>query len=115
VPLDELIGKLREAVGQPPSSESYTDENYFTEQPDWYSSDKVVVSVEEAAQENKDEMTLVAIMRESKDVKPGEIIELITTFLPAPGIDTLKSKGYAAWVKKEDGGIIKSYFLKPID
>ncbi len=60
-------------------------------------------------------MTLVAILRESKDVKAGEIIELVTTFLPAPGIDVLRSKGYSAWVRKEDDGIIKSYFLKPTD
>jgi hypothetical protein len=115
VPLDELIAKLRTAVGQTPSNESYDDENYFGEQPDWFSHEKVAVSVEEGKQENKDEMTLVAIMRESKTVKSGEIIELVTTFLPAPGIDTLRSRGYSAWVKKEDGGIIKSYFLKPAD
>lgn len=115
VPLDELIAKLRNAVGQSPSNESYDDEDYFGEQPDWFSLEKVTVSVDEAKVENKDEMTLVAIMRESKNVKPGEIIELITTFLPAPGIDTLRAKGYSAWVKKEEDGIIKSYFLKPAD
>ncbi len=60
-------------------------------------------------------MTLVAILRESKKVKAGEIIELVTTFLPAPGIDALRSKGYLAWVKKEGESIIKSYFLKPAD
>jgi len=115
VPLDELIAKLREAVGQPPTSVSYEDENYFGEQPEWFSSEKVTVSVDEAKVKNKDEMTLVAILRDSKNANPGEIIELITTFLPAPGIDTLRSKGYMAWVKKEENGIIKSYFLKPAD
>ena len=100
VPLDELIAKLRNAVRQAPSNESYDDEDYFGEQPDWFSPEKVAVTVDEAKQENKDEMTLVAIMRESKNVKPGEIIELVTTFLPAPGIDTLRSKGYSAWGKK---------------
>ena len=60
-------------------------------------------------------MTLITILKKSKNLRTGEIIELVTTFLPAPGIDTLRSKGYLAWVKKEDGGIIKSYFLKPAD
>ena len=113
VPLSELIAKLRDAVGQAPITESYNDEEYFGEQPKWFSPDKVTLSVDEDKLENKDEMTLVAILRESKKVKAGEIIELVTTFLPAPGIDTLRSKGYSSWVKKEDGGIIKSYFLKP--
>jgi len=113
VPLGELIAKLRDAVGQAPSKESYFDEEYFGEQPVWFSPDKVTLSVDEEKTDNKDEMTLVTILRESKNVKAGEIIELVTTFLPAPGIDALKSKGYSAWVKKEDGNIIKSYFLKP--
>jgi len=113
VPLNELIAKLREAAGQPPSDESYDEDEYFAEQPAWFSSDKITLTVDEAKTKNKDEMTLVPIMRGAKDVKAGEIIELVTTFLPAPGIDTLRSKGYSVWVKKEDGGIIKSYFLKP--
>jgi hypothetical protein len=115
VPLSELIAKLRDAVGQVQSAESYDDEEYFGEQPQWFTYDKVTLSIDEATIENKDEMTLVSILRESKNVKAGEIIELVTTFLPAPGIDTLRSKGYSAWVKKEDGGKIKSYFLKPDD
>jgi hypothetical protein len=57
-------------------------------------------------------MSLVTILREEKNVNQGEIIELITTFLPAPGIDVMKSKGYLVWTKKEDNGTIKSYFLK---
>jgi hypothetical protein len=115
VPLGELIAKLRDAVGQSPCKETYDDEEYFSEKPAWFAPDKVTLSVHEDKLENKDEMTLVAILRESKDVKAGEIIELVTTFLPAPGIDVLRSKGYSAWVRKEDDGIIKSYFLKPTD
>ena len=102
-------------MGQAQSAESYDDEEYFGEQPKWFTYDKVTLSIDEATIENKDEMTLVSILRESKNVKAGEIIELVTTFLPAPGIDTLRSKGYSAWVKKEDRGKIKSYFLKPDD
>jgi len=113
VPLGELIAKLRNSVGQSPSNESYTDEDYFGEQPKWFSRDKVTLTVEEEKVENKNKMTLVTILQGSKDVKSGEIIELVTTFLPAPGIDTLRSKGYSVWVKKGNDGIIKSYFLKP--
>ena len=62
--------------------------------------------------ENKNQMTLVTILQDAKNVKKGEIIELITTFLPAPGIDILKSKGYSVWSKKLENGLVKSYFLK---
>ena len=115
VPLDELIGKLREAVGQQESMDSYEDEDYFGEPSDWFSPDKISVSVDEDKVEDKDRMTLVTILKKAKDVKKGEIIELVTSFLPAPGIDSLKSKGYSVWTRKEGDNLIKSYFLKNTD
>ena len=115
VPLDELIAKIREAVGQPESTESYEDQDYFGEQPDWFSPDKVTVSLDEDKVEDKDKMTLVIILKEARNVKKGEIIELVTSFLPAPGIDILKNKGYLVWTRKESADMIKSYFLKNTD
>jgi hypothetical protein len=115
VPLNELINTLRKAVGQPVSNDSYESNNYFTEQPEWFSADKISLSIDEDKLEEKDKMTLVAILEKAKTVKQGEIIELVTTFLPAPGIDILKSKGYSTWTTKADGDIIRSYFLKNID
>ncbi len=115
VPLNELINKLREAIGQPATNDFYEDENYFSNQPDWFSADKISLSVNEEKIEDKDKMTLVTILQEARNVKKGEIIELITTFLPAPGIDIMKSKGYSVWTVKEEDDLIKSYFLKNTD
>jgi hypothetical protein len=112
VPLEELIAQLREAVGQQATSETYEEQDYFSEQPDWFSPDKVVLSIDEDKVEEKDKMTLVIVLREAKKVKKGEIIELVTSFLPAPGIDILKSKGYSIWTTKESDDLIRSYFLK---
>jgi len=112
VQLDKLIAQLREAVSQSESTESYDDQNYFSEQPDWFSPEKIVLSIDEDKLDNEDKMTLVVILKEAKDVKQGEIIELVTSFLPAPGIDILKSKGYSVWTRKVSDDVIKSYFLK---
>ncbi len=115
VPLDELLNTIREAVGQSPSSDSYEDQDYFLDQPDWFDADKIALSLDEDKVEDKDHMTLVTILREAKNVNAGEIIELVTTFLPAPGIDLMKSKGYSVWTRKKKDGLIKSYFLKNAD
>lgn len=112
VPLDKLIARLREAVGQSESAESYDDEDYFDVQPSWFSPDKIVLSIDEGKLENKDKMALVVVLNEAKNVKKGEIIELLTSFLPAPGIDIMKSKGYSVWTRKEGDDVIKTYFLK---
>jgi len=112
VPLNDLVNELRKAVGQSETSESYEDEKYYLDQPDWFSKDKIALSVNEEELEVKDKMTIVVILQEAKHIKKGEIIELTTTFLPAPGIETMRSKGYSVWTKKEDENLIKTYFLK---
>ena len=112
VPLNDLVNELRQAVGQSEISESYEDEKYFLDQPDWFSKDRIVLSVNEEELEIKDKMTVVVILQEAKHIKKGEIIELTTTFLPAPGIETMKSKGYSVWTVKDDENLIKTYFLK---
>ncbi len=115
VPLNELINKLRKAIGQPATNDFYEDENYFSNKPEWFSADKISLSMNEEKLEDKDKMTLVTILQEARNVKKGEIIELITSFIPAPGIDRMKSKGYSVWTVKEDDDLIKSYFLKNTD
>ncbi len=112
VPLTELVNRLRKSVGQSEIAESYNEEDYFQKQPDWYSEDKISVTVDEDTLDSDGKMTLAIILTEAKKVKKGDIIELVTTFLPAPGIDILKSKGYSVWSVKKPGGIIKSCFLK---
>jgi hypothetical protein len=115
ISLDELISKLRKTVGQPETDESYKSQDYFSEQPNWFSSDKVVRTINESKMKDKDKMTLIIILKEAKTVKIGEIIELVTSFLPAPGIDTLKNRGFSVWTRKESNNVIKSYFLKNVD
>jgi hypothetical protein len=112
VPLNDLVNVLRKAVGQSEISESYEDEKYYFDQPDWFSKDKIALSVNEEELEVKDKMTIVVILQEAKHIKKGEIIELTTTFLPAPGIETMKSKGFSVWTVKEDENLIRTCFLK---
>jgi hypothetical protein len=99
-------------VGQIAGDESYEDENYFTSKPESFSKQKIAVTIEEEELADKDKMTVVTVLREAKKLKIGAIIELVTRFLPAPGIDAMKSKGYAVWSTKDEGGIVRTYFLK---
>jgi hypothetical protein len=115
IPLNDLINQLRNAVGQSAADSSFEDENYFSTKPEWFSNDKISLSIEEDKLDDKDKMTLTVILHEAGNIRKGNIIELITTFLPAPGIDILKSKGYSVWTKKEENGLVKSYFLKNKD
>ncbi len=112
IPINELIKKINTALGNPASDSSYTVDEYYTPQPNWFSNEKVVVSIVEEELEDKNNMTLVEVNKRAKDVKEGEILELVTTFLPAVGIDVMRKKGYSTWSNKTEKGIIKTYFIQ---
>jgi hypothetical protein len=112
VPLNHLVNVLREYVGQLPSEENYEDINYFTDKPDWFEERKVALSIDEQNDSKNNEMTLGPILRGAKRLTKGEIIELKSSFLPAPGIEIMRSKGYDSWSVKRDGEMISTYFLK---
>ncbi len=63
VPLDELINKLRKAVGQTENIDSYEDEEYYQTKPDWFSADKISVSIDEDKLDDKDQMTLTVLLK----------------------------------------------------
>jgi len=112
IPLNELLNQIRELIGDDTKNEDYSNENYFAIKPEWFTLEKITITIEEDKIEDKDKMTLVTILDKAKDLPEGSVIELITSFLPAPGIDILKSKGYSVWTTKERDDLIKSYFLK---
>ncbi len=112
IPLKELIQKLQEATGQAVTEDSYKDEEYYSVKADWVVTEKISVSIDEERLEDHDKMTLVTILERAKDVNQGEIIELVTSFLPAPGIDTMRAKGYLVCTEKGEDGLTRTYFMK---
>jgi len=56
-------------------------------------------------------MPINPLLRAAKDLDDGEIAELVTSHLPAPGIDILCAKGYRTW-SLDEGHVIKTYVSK---
>lgn len=112
IPLIGLINMILTETGQPPTETLYGEIDYFVPQPDWFSEEKIKATVVEGETDEKDKMTLIAVFKEADNIESGEIVELITTFLPAPGIETMKAKGNKVWTTKVDSNTIKTYFLK---
>jgi TusA-related sulfurtransferase len=112
IPINELISQINEALGYPTNETSFTVDEYYTPQPGWFSKEKVVVSIVEEELEDKDNMTLVEVNRRARDVKEGEILELVTDFLPAVGIDVMRKKGYESWSITTEQGLTKTYFIQ---
>ncbi|MBT4864244.1 MAG: DUF1858 domain-containing protein [Planctomycetaceae bacterium] len=118
----DMVNDLRAAVGQEPLAvnEAGNDASYFTEQPEWFVSSVVVVSIDETDSEETDssernEMPLKGVLRKATRLNDGEMLELVTTFLPAPGIDMVRSKGFRVWPREEPSGLVCTYISKHPD
>jgi hypothetical protein len=87
-------------------------DSYHTRQPEWFHREQIRESIDER-ESDPDQMPLVGLVRAARALEQGEIVELITTFLPAPGIDIMKEQGFLVWSDTENGGLIRTYFSKP--
>jgi hypothetical protein len=115
VPVDEVVYTLRAAVGQKAMAPEEVGDtaSYFASRPDWFDRTKVVASIDEREAGDPDKMTLVTVLHQATRLRETEILELITTFLPAPGIDIMKKKGFLFWSVQEEDDVIRTYFSKP--
>jgi TusA-related sulfurtransferase len=116
LPVADLINKLRAAVGQ--EAIAFADaggsNSYFASQPEWFAVEKIVTSIDETSAD-PNQMPIVAVLQKAAHLQAGEILELVTTFLPAPGIEILKKKGLRVWSVQQGPALIRTYISKPSD
>ena len=110
IAVEDLVNKLRAAVDQAAlaEKEAIDGDSYFTSQPEWFSSAKIVKSIDERTAP-EDKMPIVIVMQEAAHLRPGEILELVTNFLPAPGIDVMKKRNLRVWSVRENSCLIRTY------
>ena len=113
----DLVNRLRAEVGQPPigQTDSTADMAYLGPRPEWFDEANVVESIEEQSLPDDAPMPLVTLLKRAVDLKGPEIIELRSDFLPAPGIDAMRKKGFLVWAEEAEPGKFRTYFRKPID
>ena len=115
ISVDDLVNRLRSEVGQEPINigEAEDGEGYFSDRPEWFDITKVAASIDESRATESGEMTLNGVSRAASRLAPGEIVEFITTFLPAPGIDIMRKKGFLVWPVQEGPELVKTYLFRP--
>ena len=111
--LSSMIDQLRQAVGQAPIEPTETPrvEDYLGTAPDWFDKTCVFASIDDRAGDS-DEMAITRIVRALKDLPEHQVIELTTTFLPAPGIDVARGRGLRTWTVQEQDDLYKTYFTR---
>jgi hypothetical protein len=111
LPVAEMVNELRAAVGQTPWTDSGDDEvDYLGPPPGWFDP-AAVVAVLRDDELDPDVMPINPLLRAARGLGDGEIVELVTSHLPAPGIDILRRKGYRTWTT-EDEDTVRTFVTK---
>jgi hypothetical protein len=105
-----VIDQLRRAVGQGPAEAMNTpsEEDYLGAPPDWFDASLVFLTIDDRTGE-VNEMAITRISKALIDLPERQAIELTTTFLPAPGIDVARNRGFRTWTVRE-GDLYRTYF-----
>jgi len=111
--LSSMINELRQEVGQSPlaASEGPSVGDYLGSAPEWFDSGCVATSLDDRAGDS-DEMAINRIIKAMRGLSDRQVVELTTTFLPAPGIDVARKKGLHTWTVQELENLYKTYFAR---
>ncbi len=101
IDLNKMISDLRKEAGLASLDVSFENENYLQEKPKWFSIEKITLFIDESKLEVENKMPVTLLLQKASKLKDEEILELITSFLPAPGIDVMKKKKYETWTIME--------------
>ena len=115
ISISDLVNQLRVATDQPlwnPSEKLGDSTSYFVPQPEWFSSSRIVATIEEK-NHDPNKMPIVTILERLASLNAGDIVELTTSFVPAPGIDLLRGKKLLVWTRQDEAKQIHTYICKP--
>lgn len=106
---EEMILRLRQAVGQDTDLDDAENQDYFSnEPPAWFSPGFIVEHFDAVNLINSGQSPMNEILSLSAKLETGAILEILTPFVPVPIIDMLRNKGFQTYCLK-DGTRIKTY------
>jgi hypothetical protein len=109
--LVDMINKLREEAGITEKFASDAEmETGLAEEPEWFSPSMIAVTLDARSMLEEGKQPVQRVLNECKNLKDGEIYELITPFLPAPLIEAAKKQEYLTWSRKDEEDVFKTYF-----
>lgn len=110
--VDDIVNLLRKEVGQISEKEDSEESGYLSDvSPDWFDATKIIFTLDASPIINSGGSPMSKILRQTNLLKPDEIFELRTSFIPAPIIDTLKERGYKVYCVQNEN-YVKSFFIK---
>jgi hypothetical protein len=106
MPVEDLVNRLRVAAGQSITALNDQENAYLSEVPPaWYDPNKVVSRFNATAMINAGDSPMNEVLHKVRLLNPGDILELITPFIPAPIIELMLAKGCRVWTFKSDNQV----------
>jgi len=106
---NDLLNKLRVAVGQPEITNTKAQEETEQEELPAWAKDKATITINANEILDADKNPLAVANKSLKSLKNGEILEIIADFKPEPLIEEFKKQGYkvASYQESEDKFVSK--------
>lgn len=110
--VEDVVNRLRKEAGQTDGLENNTEPGYISSvTPDWFNESKIITRYDASPVINSGGSPMNEILHQTNQLKPGEVFELRTPFIPAPIIDLLKGKGFKVHCVQNEN-IVVSYIIK---
>lgn len=111
VSLNDMINRLREAVGQG-KGEFKNVEQKQKEKPQWATDENIKIKYDAREDLDNGMQPLNKVLREIKEFSTGEKYLLITAFVPLPMIELLEGNGFVSYSVIISEDEVRNYFLK---
>lgn len=112
IPVHHLVNTLRLKVGQDSLEGLTASAEGHSEKPTWMQEDKIVKRLDARPIIEQGGHPLGEVLTGIGDLKPGEIYELVTPFMPAPLIERVVAQGFDNYSRKVNDHHFINYFLK---
>ncbi len=110
--LMDFVNALRVEVGQEPikiQMEKSSDEPPF-----WFKTGTIVKTIDARPMLERGEHPLGRVLQEIQHIDAGQILELITTFLPAPLIEKVEAKDFHSWTLCKSSEDFRTFFTPKV-
>jgi uncharacterized protein (DUF2249 family) len=112
VQVHEMVNTLRRKVGQDSLEGLEASAAGNAEKPSWLREEKIVKRLDARPIIEQGGHPLGEVLTGVGDLKPGDIYELVTPFMPAPLIERVVAQGFDNWSEKKAEDHFINYFLK---
>lgn len=114
IPVRDLVAALRRAAGLPDAGDAAADIPGTREAPGWVDPSKVVARVNAEALLDAGRVPLGIVNQKARNLAPGEILIVESTFPPLPLVDALEKQGYETFVREGSPGRFETYVVRRV-